>query len=108
MFQIIKNGEKYYDDLLSQRLSDIKNTKVTKQPDDFLASNDTTSVPKETFSESLKVKLVSPVKQINDQVTSELRRDSESDSMKTSASNNKTNKRMKRGTKESDKKEKEK
>ena len=91
--------------MLSQRLSDVKNTNVTKQPDDFLASNDTISVPKETLSESLKVKLVSPVKQINDQVTSELRRDSESDSIEMSASNIKTNKRMKRGTKKSVRKE---
>ena len=101
--------ENYYDDLLSQRLCEIKNTPTTKQPDDSLVSSERTSVPKETSSDSLNVKLVSPIKQINDQVTTELRRDLESDSIKISASktsDRSMKRRTKKGAKKGNKKQK--
>ena len=94
--------EKYYEDLLSQRLQDFKYHDSVKQPEDFLASSKNTAVPKEPSSESVKVKLVSPVKQANDQVVSELRRDSDSNAIKAGTSkkvNTSMKRHAKRGTK---------
>ena len=97
-FESVRTGsqkwENYYDVILSQRVSRIKEESGLNQPVDFLASSKTTSVPKESSSEAVKVKLVSHVKQTNDQVVSELRRDSESDTLKASVSGE-TNRRMK-------------
>ena len=89
-----KKWENYYDGILSQRVSRIKEESELNQPVDFLASSKTTSVPEESSREAVKVKLVSPVKQTNDQVVSELRRDSESDTIKAGVSRD-SNRRMK-------------
>lgn len=86
--------ERYYDGTLSQKLSRIKEDSTMVQPTDFLASSKNTPVPIEPSAEGVKVKLVSPVKQTNDQVVSELRRDSDSDYIK-GGSSNKANRRMK-------------
>ena len=86
--------EEYYDRILTQRLSRIKEETGLIQPADFLASSKTTSAPADASSEAVKVKLVSPVKQTNDKVVSELRLYSESDAIK-AISSAETNRRMK-------------
>ena len=63
--------EKYYNDMLYQRQAENMNGQNTTN--EFLVSKQTTKSesPQETVGEPLKVKLVSPVKQSNDQVISE-------------------------------------
>lgn len=81
-----KKWEKYYDELLSQRLREVGNHKTVVMPDSFLVPTETsssiTNTDKQHDGERLSVKLVSPVKQVNDQVVSELRRDSDPEDIK--------------------------
>ena len=73
---------KYYDDMLKQRLNRVNEESGFSKPIDFLASNKHSSIPAESSQNAVKVKLVSPVKQTNDQVISELRRDTDTDNIK--------------------------
>ncbi|MEW8509094.1 MAG: hypothetical protein AB2598_20630 [Candidatus Thiodiazotropha sp.] len=95
--------KKYYEDLLSQKIGDAKNGNNWKSPDEYLVSKESSSEPKETAADPLRVKLVSTVKQANDQVVSELRREADGDSIKPAALQ-KTNRSMKRQTKKGRKK----
>ena len=101
---------KYYNALLNQKQKEYKDGQSFISPDQFLVSKQISKsdIPQPSAAEPVNVKLVSPVKQANDQVVSELKRESDSDGIKATVRKEINRSMKKRERKSSSKNSKEK
>ena len=101
-----KRWEAYYEKLLEKQKSKFDSKNILYKPDGFLVPSQTSSaqkVNKDSTSDPLSVKLISPVKQSNDQIVSELRREDDNPDIKGKLEEMRTKVHSKRGKKRSGK-----